>query len=399
VVNDENGNAPTYDAENRIATDAGVTYYYDAEGMRTEKSSGTKYWYGPGGQVLMESALNGTVNEDYIYLNGERVARVDRPSGTVNYYFSDNVGSASVITGASGTIQEQYYYYPYGGLVASVGSDPNHYKFTGKERDSESNLDNFGARYYTSSMGRFMTPDWAARATAVPYAVFGDPQTLNLYSYVENAPVNRADADGHYSGFEYQLSGTGGFDASTMEFAEDSDVGSGVQITVAQLTAQLNQNSQQQAKNTSMSLSQKGLEFIERHEGYSSTVYKDSAGNPTIGYGHLIKESEDFGKGITKDKAGQLLAEDTKTAVDAVNGRIKAKLSQAKFDAVVDFTYNLGGANLGKSTLLKNINAGNDVTKENFTDWNHAGGRVVNGLTIRRTDEFNLFSKGNYGGP
>ncbi|HXC43078.1 MAG TPA: RHS repeat-associated core domain-containing protein [Candidatus Dormibacteraeota bacterium] len=216
--------------------------------MRTEKSSGTKYWYGPGG-VVMESALNGTVNEEYIYLNGERVARVDRPSGTVNYYFSDNVGSASVITGATGTIQEQYYYYPYGGLVASIGSDPNHYKFTGKERDSESNLDNFGARYYTSSIGRFMTPDWAARATAVPYAKFGDPQTLNLYSYVENAPVNRADADGHYAGFEYQLSGTGGFDASTMEFAEDSDVGSGVQTTVAQLTAQLNQSTQMQAQN------------------------------------------------------------------------------------------------------------------------------------------------------
>jgi RHS repeat-associated protein len=196
VVNDGNGNAPTYDAENRIASDAGVTYYYDADGMRTEKSSGTKYWYGPGG-VLTESAVNGTINEEYIYLNGERVARVDRPSGTVNYYFSDNVGSASVITGATGTVQEQYYYYPYGGLVASIGSDPNHYKFTGKERDSESNLDNFGARYYTSSIGRFMTPDWAARATAVPYAVFGDPQTLNLYTYVENGPINRADADGH----------------------------------------------------------------------------------------------------------------------------------------------------------------------------------------------------------
>jgi len=42
-----------------------------------------------------------------------------------------------------------------------------------------------------------MTPDWAARPTAVPYAVFGDPQSLNLYSYVRNNPVARADADGH----------------------------------------------------------------------------------------------------------------------------------------------------------------------------------------------------------
>jgi hypothetical protein len=42
-----------------------------------------------------------------------------------------------------------------------------------------------------------MSPDWAARPTSVPYAVFGDPQSLNLYTYVENAPLNRIDADGH----------------------------------------------------------------------------------------------------------------------------------------------------------------------------------------------------------
>jgi RHS repeat-associated protein len=71
------------------------------------------------------------------------------------------------------------------------------YKFTGKERDTESGLDNFGARYDASSLGRFMTPDWAARPTTIPYAVFGDPQSLNLYSYVRNDPVSRADGDGH----------------------------------------------------------------------------------------------------------------------------------------------------------------------------------------------------------
>jgi RHS repeat-associated protein len=68
---------------------------------------------------------------------------------------------------------------------------------TGKERDSESGLDMFGARYYGSSLGRFMTPDWAAKPTAVPYAYFGDPQSLNLYSYVGNNPLKRADPDGH----------------------------------------------------------------------------------------------------------------------------------------------------------------------------------------------------------
>ncbi len=197
VTNDGNGNQPTYDAENRIATDEGVTYYYDADGMRMEKSSGTKYWFGQGGAALTEAALAGTINEEYIFFNGERIARVDRPSGTVHYYFSDHLGSATVITDVNGNVTGKDYYFPYGGTVYTYGSDPNHYKFTGKERDSESNLDNFGARYYTSNIGRFMSPDWAARPTSVPYANFGDPQSLNLYGYVRNDPVSRADADGH----------------------------------------------------------------------------------------------------------------------------------------------------------------------------------------------------------
>jgi len=88
-------------------------------------------------------------------------------------------------------------YYPHGGEIPIITGDSNRYKFNGKERDTESGLDNFGARYNASSLGRFMTPDWAARPTAVPYAVFGDPQSLNLYGYVRNDPVSRADADGH----------------------------------------------------------------------------------------------------------------------------------------------------------------------------------------------------------
>jgi RHS repeat-associated protein len=71
------------------------------------------------------------------------------------------------------------------------------YKFTGNERDSESGLDMFGARHYGSSLGRFMTPDWAAKPTNVPYANFGNPQSLNLYSYVENNPTTTGDPDGH----------------------------------------------------------------------------------------------------------------------------------------------------------------------------------------------------------
>jgi RHS repeat-associated protein len=59
---------------------------------------------------------------------------------------------------------------------------------TGKERDFESGLDMFGVRYYGSSLGRFMTPDWTAKPTPVPYAHYGNPQSLNLYSYVNTPP-------------------------------------------------------------------------------------------------------------------------------------------------------------------------------------------------------------------
>jgi RHS repeat-associated protein len=55
----------------------------------------------------------------------------------------------------------------------------------------------FGARYYGSSMGRFMTPDWSSVATAVPYADFGNPQSLNLYSYTKNNPTTLRDPNGH----------------------------------------------------------------------------------------------------------------------------------------------------------------------------------------------------------
>ena len=75
---------------------------------------------------------------------------------------------------------------------------PFAYQFTGKERDSESGLDYFGARYYASTVGRWLSPDWSAKAEPVPYAKLDNPQSLNLYSYVGNNPLSRIDADGHY---------------------------------------------------------------------------------------------------------------------------------------------------------------------------------------------------------
>jgi RHS repeat-associated protein len=69
----------------------------------------------------------------------------------------------------------------------------NNYKFTGKERDTESGLDYFGARHYGSSMGRFMSPDDADGSFSNPNV----PQNWNLYAYVQNNPLTNVDPDGH----------------------------------------------------------------------------------------------------------------------------------------------------------------------------------------------------------
>jgi RHS repeat-associated protein len=84
------------------------------------------------------------------------------------------------------------------GLRAAEHLERVRSRSTGKERDSESGNDYFGARYYASNMGRFMSPDWSAKEEPVPYAKLDDPQTLNLYSYVGNNPLTKTDPDGHF---------------------------------------------------------------------------------------------------------------------------------------------------------------------------------------------------------
>ena len=189
----------TYDDENRILSTNGVTYTYDGDGKRVEKSTGTLYWTGAGADVLSESNLSGTINEEYVFFNGLRVSKIDRPSNTSHVFLADHLESSRMSLVASGTntftVEEDLDYTPYG--IVAYGTPSDHYQFSGKEYDSESGLNNFGARYDYAILGRFMTPDWAVKPTTVPYAKFGDPQTLNLYSYVENGPLNRIDPDGH----------------------------------------------------------------------------------------------------------------------------------------------------------------------------------------------------------
>jgi RHS repeat-associated protein len=145
--------------------------------------------------IVGESDLSGNLTDEYVFFDGERVAR--KSTNGIFYYFSDHLKTASVITDASGTIKAESDYYPWGGELQFVANDSNHYKFTGKERDSETQLDYFGARYYSNGLGRWVSADWSPMPIPVPYADFNNPQSLNLYGFVGGNPASKADPDGH----------------------------------------------------------------------------------------------------------------------------------------------------------------------------------------------------------
>jgi RHS repeat-associated protein len=115
---------------------------------------------------------------------------------SVHYYHGDQVSSSRLLTSGQGWPVWQGTFLPFGEEYNPQASS-NNYKFQGKELDTESNLTNFGARYYGSSLGRWLTPDWAPTPVAVPYSDLSAPQSLNLYSFARNCPTTCVDVDGH----------------------------------------------------------------------------------------------------------------------------------------------------------------------------------------------------------
>jgi RHS repeat-associated protein len=222
-------NAYAYDADGRICAvethpqSGGVSlvqYLYNAEGQRVAKGTiqfvtvngqstlscdttvnqfvlTNQYLLGPSGEQETELNASGIVVHTNVYASGSLLATFDNTGG-LHYHLNDWLGTVRVQTTAVGAMEQTWFSLPFGdGLTPStLGSTEQHY--TGKERDAESGLDYFGARYYASTMGRFMSPDWAAKAEPVPYSKLDDPQTLNLYSYVRNNPLGGVDPDGHY---------------------------------------------------------------------------------------------------------------------------------------------------------------------------------------------------------
>ena len=139
-----------------------------------------------------------------------------------------------------------------------------------------------------------------------------------------------------------------------------------------------------------MNTGEKGIELIKSFEGCRLTAYRDSVGIWTIGYGHTAGVEQ--GMTITQAKAEGLLKNDLVIYENYVKKYITYALNQNQFDALVSFTYNLGGGNLQKSDLRKYLNAGNlQAAADEFDKWVYAGGKKLSGLVRRRAAEKALF--------
>ena len=96
---------------------------------------------------------------------------------------------------------------------------------------------------------------------------------------------------------------------------------------------------------------------------------------------------------ITENQAEEMLENELVEYEGYINNMVKVELTQNQFDAMVSWVYNLGGGNLGASTLLKVLNAGDyDGVPAQIMRWNKAGGKVLEGLTRRRQAEADMFS-------
>jgi RHS repeat-associated protein len=238
-VTNDNVNQYLYDAEGRICAVAstpvaGFTtmtgYVYDAEGNRVAKgtittvqslvspsnpygmscdpsvnglttaSNETDYVLGPDGQQVTELAqdANGTMNwqRTYVYAGSALIGTYDpNPTSSgapvLSFRLTDSLGTMRVTTDASGVAQSACVGLPFGDGQGCTGNMPDPRYFTGKERDAESGNDYFGARYYASTMGRWLSPD-------LPFADQDteNPQSWNLYNYVRNNPLNSIDDSG-----------------------------------------------------------------------------------------------------------------------------------------------------------------------------------------------------------
>ena len=136
---------PTHQPQVHTALTGALRFDYDAEGRRVKKSDGALHWHGAGGDVLQETGLSQTLTSEYVFFGGKRLSRRDA-AGNLYFYLADHLGTTRQIVQSNGTPCYDADYDPYGReLGVYVNTCPQNYKFTAKERDTETGLGNFAA--------------------------------------------------------------------------------------------------------------------------------------------------------------------------------------------------------------------------------------------------------------
>jgi RHS repeat-associated protein len=217
LINDR-GNSYAYDAEGRIvtATVGGVVTsqnFYDGIGRRVRKVAGgaaTRFEYGAGGELIAErNEATGFVTKGYCYKGGKLLATTTNGT-TYVYATADHLGSPRAWTDGSGNVVAggRHDYMPFGeelfagygtrtagqGYAANTQADGQRNQFGSKEREPDTLLDYFGARYYSSLQGRFTSADPLLSSGEV-----ADPQSWNRYTYTTNNPLRYIDPTGMFT--------------------------------------------------------------------------------------------------------------------------------------------------------------------------------------------------------
>jgi len=164
-------------------------YVYDALGRRVRAYGADESTWTisilSGQDVIHEKTDSGAVTK-YVHANGMRIARI-APSGAVEYYLGDHLGSTRKVLDASRNTVFSTSYEPFGKPVASSGSEA--YKYTSEKHDDPTGLVYLRARQYDPDVGRFVSADPVLGS-------LGMPQTLNRYPYVVNNPLKYTDPTG-----------------------------------------------------------------------------------------------------------------------------------------------------------------------------------------------------------
>jgi RHS repeat-associated protein len=395
-----NGVGYAYDFENHLVqAGGGISYVYDGDGTRVSKTvAGVTTTYlvaddNPTGyaQVLEEDDSTGGIRQ-YIYgLN--LISRLDVSSGQSIYYVYDGHGSVRALTNSTGAVTDTYDYDAFGVLLHKTGMTSNNYLFAGEQFDPDLGLYYNRARYLNVSTGRFWNMDTLEGDDE-------DPSTLHKYLFTANDPTDRLDRSGN------------DFDLVSLGVA--TAIGVVISVIPTPLAQEYRQGGSAEPR-VATTQSERGEEFLKCHEGINCEALLvpydhdgSKAGNCTIGWGHKIHDGvctdQDHDNYVSYSESAaeqQLFLDVQQKALAPIRRSVQVVLAQRELDALIDFTFNVGGGSktnhqhpgLAGSLLLVSLNAHNYKQAGNGFLGFKAGGT---GIIRRRNDEKNLWDTGVY---